>query len=490
MLQPSQLTPVFLSVMSGALATRTQENPIFLKKNFHKIGHERENKNAELTQMKHLIATTMTHLVATTMKHLVASLLCGLIFACSCAAQEYLTLFSSGASALSYDTEDQSPWSGTRPSTYFDDSASQGFATNTNLYESVSIPFSFPFFGSTVSNFIYIDPNGALHTTPTPSCCQQYGAGLWWCSFGGIGFCDFNSVAPTSKNYFDMIVASSTDYYNWPGINYTSTVLHGEGATLPRISSSVSSSRATVFYDSVHLFTMYRDTRVPFCPEVASVRHSFKMSVFASGRITFRYLNISDPRQFGCWVDVNPAARDRVWMAGLRPSVAAQANYLKPPPASFGWDTTLGGKYFPRSITQSGLVVTYCALGASICVSPSVALLGDGLSSSGNGGGGGTLLTVFMPNSADCLDLVGATLANATGGAATVIGLGARPGASVGPPIELYCRFASATAAVVSSALTVGVNMTADGAAFIDSPVTAIDITGQRVVRIWNFSML
>jgi hypothetical protein len=123
-------------------------------------------------------------------------------------------------------------------------------------------------------------------------------------------------------------------------------------------------------------------------------------------------------------------------------------------------------------LVQNGLAVTFCALGSYICASPSVAILDAS-------GGGQNLVNILVPGSADCLDLAGAVL-NSSG---LVLGLGSGPGTRAGPEIKLFCRFSNASAVPLFSTGAVSVLMT-DSSTFIDVPVTAIDITSQRLVCI------
>jgi hypothetical protein len=254
-------------------------------------------------------------------------------------AQQYLVLYSGGAESLVYDNED-STWMPSS-STYYDDTATTySGITNAPIFEPINFPFTFKYFGVAVPSPLYIDPNGALHTVGTPPCCQPYLLNPLssQCSIVASPSCTFDSTNPTYHNYFDVLSPSLTDYYNWPGIPYNDT-----DGLFPSTLYSVSSDRATLFVNNTHLFTLYQTNKLATCPSVAAVRHSFKLSVFSSGRISFRYLSISDPSRFGCWVDTSMTSLSRIWMAGLRPSIAARANYMNPLPKSYGWNTTTGG---------------------------------------------------------------------------------------------------------------------------------------------------
>jgi hypothetical protein len=153
----------------------------------------------------------------------------------------------------------------------------------------------------------------------------------------------------------------------------------------------------------------------------------------------------------------------------------------------------MSGVYFPRSLTRSGLVATFCALGSSLCLSPSVAPLDplDPLDPAWTPGalGGGTLVTLFVNGSSDCLDLAAASLgqgqAQVQGINVTVVGQRSGPGLNAGPPIALFCRFNAASVTYLpsptSSLITVAAPMASDGALLVEVPVSVIDLANQRV---------
>eukprot|EP00823_Brevimastigomonas_motovehiculus_P002616 TRINITY_DN1579_c0_g1_i1.p1 TRINITY_DN1579_c0_g1~~TRINITY_DN1579_c0_g1_i1.p1 ORF type:complete len:505 (+),score=98.38 TRINITY_DN1579_c0_g1_i1:47-1561(+) len=194
----------------------------------------------------------------------------------------------------------------------------------------VSVPFSFPFLSLPYTSLL-INPHGTLHFRKLFPCCIEQSDS-----------CPLTSLTCTFDQSYDNFIGFLTDL-----------------APASSASGMVRYSRS-----SSHVSVKYSDIFLRNCLNQGDASYSFIISLFSSGSILMRFLDVNDPTTSVCHKSA---------LVGLRLPFGMDTDTLY----MNEWNTTKPGVYVKRSAVRPNHSIAFCPISTRFCIYPSIALFNE-----------------------------------------------------------------------------------------------------------------